>query len=125
MNDDMRKYHEWTSCEVHGHTFNEGRCVDCGVKDDCYMGEFTSTAKIISAEELDGYADDLNIFPDDLIESNRILLKDKARLEFLISTLNERGAFCYFVNDLVPDMQTSQRRGTDTEWRGMIDRAMK
>lgn len=23
-------YHEWTSCEMHGHLYDEGRCVDCG-----------------------------------------------------------------------------------------------
>lgn len=25
-------YHEWTSCEVHGHNFVEGSCTDCGEK---------------------------------------------------------------------------------------------
>lgn len=25
-------YNEWTSCEVYGHAFTDGVCVDCGVR---------------------------------------------------------------------------------------------
>ena len=23
-------YHEWTSCEMYGHNYKDGRCTDCG-----------------------------------------------------------------------------------------------
>lgn len=28
-------WHEWTSCEFHGHQFQDGSCTDCGEKQDC------------------------------------------------------------------------------------------
>jgi hypothetical protein len=30
---DTTNYHEWTSCEVYGHKFEDGSCTDCGEKD--------------------------------------------------------------------------------------------
>lgn len=26
-------FHDWTSCEMYGHKFEDGRCVDCGEGD--------------------------------------------------------------------------------------------
>jgi hypothetical protein len=37
MND--TNYAEWTSCEFYGHQFEEGRCTDCGEKNEDFENE--------------------------------------------------------------------------------------
>lgn len=32
-------YHEWTPCEVYGHNFVDGHCIDCG--EDVEIGDDT------------------------------------------------------------------------------------
>lgn len=49
--------------------------------------------------------------------------QEKERLEFSISVANEQDMFCDFVNLYCHPRQTSQRRGTDAEWRAAIDAA--
>tara|TARA_R110000868_G_scaffold10093_2_gene49437 strand:- start:111 stop:308 length:198 start_codon:yes stop_codon:yes gene_type:complete len=43
-----------------------------------------------------------------------------ADFNYLISWLNRSGSFCEFVNAEVPNRLTSQRKGTDTQWRAAI-----
>jgi hypothetical protein len=30
----VQRYEEWTSCEMYGHFYKDGSCIDCGEKHD-------------------------------------------------------------------------------------------
>lgn len=51
-------FHEWTSCEFYGHSFEDGRCVDCDEKmevdDDVPIVDFTLDESGWSVVDLSG-----------------------------------------------------------------------